>query len=70
MKMLQLLLFTVICVSFSHAKFLAEEAAGMMTITVQASSYSFRPYIIMIEPVENLPVGGPGIQCSYRSHTT
>ena len=70
MKMLQLLLFTVVCVSFSRAKFLAEEADEMMTITVQASSFSFRPYIIMIEPVEDLPVGGPGIQCSYRSYAT
>ena len=58
------------CVSFSHTKYLAEETDGVMTITVQASAFSFRPYIIMIVPIEGLPVGGPGIctvaiQCSY-----
>ena len=58
----------VLCVSFSHTKYLAEEEEGMMTITVQASGFSLRPYIIMVEPVERLPVGGPGIQCSYIDH--
>ena len=52
--------FPVIYVSFSCTKYLAEEADGVMTITVQASGISFRPYIIMIEPIEELPVGGPG----------
>ena len=58
----------VLCVHFSHTKYLAEEADEVMTITVQASGFSLRPYIIMVEPVERLPVGGPGIQCSYIDH--
>ena len=56
-----MLLFTVICVSFTHTKYFAEEADGVMTITVQASAFSLRPYIIVIEPVEDLPVGDPGM---------
>ena len=53
--------FAVICVSFTHTKYLAEEADEVMKITVQASSFSSRPYIIVIEPIEDLPVGGPGM---------
>ena len=54
----------VICVSFSRSKYLAKEVDGVMTIIVEASGFSFRPYFIIIEPVEHLPVGDPGIQCS------
>ena len=51
--------------SFSHSKYLAKEVDGVMTITVEASGFSSRPYFIIIEPVEHLPVGDPGIQCSH-----
>ena len=64
---LQSLLFTVICVSFAQPKYLAEEADGVMNITVQPSVIVLTAYDIMIEPIEDLPVGGPGsyaaIQC-------
>ena len=52
----------VICVSFSHTKYFAEEADGVMIIMLQASKLYFRPYIIMVELVEHLPIGDPGVQ--------
>ena len=49
---------------------MAEEADEAMTITVQASGFSFRPYLIMVEPTEDLPVGGPGSLYNVASYKT
>ena len=38
----------------------AEEADGMMIITVEADGFSIWPYSVEINPMESLPVGGPG----------
>ena len=53
---INLFLCIVLCVHFSHTKYLIEEADGVMTITVQSNDFSLRPYIIMVEPAEHLPV--------------
>ena len=59
-RQLKLVLFTVIYVNFSQATYSAEEADGMMIITVEADGFSIQPYIVEINPIEILPVGGPG----------
>ena len=42
-----------------------EEADGMMIITVEADGFSIWPYSVEINPVEILPVGGPGKLVKY-----
>ena len=55
-----MVLFTVIFVNLSQAMYSAEEADGMMIITVEADGFSIWPYSVEINPIEILPVGGPG----------
>ena len=57
---MQLVLFTVIYVNFSQATYSTAEADGMMIITVEANDFSIWPYSVEINPMEILPVGGPG----------
>ena len=54
----------MIYVNFSQATYSAEEADGMMMITVEADGFSIWPYSIEINPTEILPVGGPGKLCN------
>ena len=58
-------LFTVIYVNFSQATYSAEEADGMMIITVEADGFSILPYSVGINPTELLPVVGPGKVTKY-----
>ena len=55
-----MVLLTVIYVNFSQEMYSAEEADGMMIITVEADAFSIWPYSVEINPIEILPVGGPG----------
>ena len=58
---LQLFLFTVIFVNFGQPVYSAEEADGIMIITVEADGFSIWPYYVEINPIEVLPVGELGI---------
>ena len=44
----------------------AEEADGMMTITVVANGFSIWPYFVEVTPFENFP-GGPGKATKLKS---
>jgi len=44
----------------------AEEADGMMTITVVADGFSVWPYFVEVTPFENFP-GGPGKTTKLKS---
>ena len=59
--------FTVIYINFSQPMYSAEEADGMMIITVEADGFSIWPYSVEINPIELLPVGGPGKVIELRS---
>jgi len=54
-----LFLHTVIYVNFGQTVYSAEEADGMMTITVEADGFSIWPYFVEVTPFENFP-RGPG----------
>jgi len=56
---LNLFLYTVIFVNFSQVVYSAEEADGMMIITVEADGLSVWPYFVEVTPFENFP-RGPG----------
>ena len=58
--MLQSLLFTVIHVNVTQPVYSAVEVDGMMIITLSADGFSLWPYYAEVNPIELLPLGGPG----------